>query len=188
MKKEIHPTYEKTTIVCACGNKIETKSTTPSEIHVELCSACHPFYTGKQKLVDTAGRVDKFMARRKKAAAFKSNIETATDKNTDIKKTQIDTDKSVKIGTPKESVKINGSPNGLEKIIAESEDVAVVEVAENGEVTVDEIPTHGVPEEKIERIEEELEEKTVDIAADSDTDKNTESKEPLVNTEKSDEK
>lgn len=66
MKKDIHPKYDKATIACACGNKIETRST-KSDIHVELCSACHPFYTGKQKLVDTAGRVDKFMAKRKKA-------------------------------------------------------------------------------------------------------------------------
>jgi|GEM_PF-262034 len=66
MKKEIHPKYDKSKVVCACGNTWETLSTKP-EIHVELCSSCHPYYTGKQKLVDTEGRVDKFEARRKKA-------------------------------------------------------------------------------------------------------------------------
>ncbi len=59
MKEGIHPSYEAAKIVCACGNIIQTRSTRP-EIHVELCSSCHPFYTGKQKLVDTAGRVERF--------------------------------------------------------------------------------------------------------------------------------
>jgi len=59
MKEGIHPRYEKATIVCACGNVIETRSTLPT-VHVEICSACHPFFTGKQKLVDTAGRVERF--------------------------------------------------------------------------------------------------------------------------------
>jgi len=59
MKEGIHPNYQAARIVCACGNVIETRSTRP-EIHVELCSSCHPFYTGKQKLVDTAGRVERF--------------------------------------------------------------------------------------------------------------------------------
>ena len=59
MKEGIHPKYYKTTIRCACGNVIETGSTREN-ITVEICSKCHPFYTGKQKLVDTSGRVDKF--------------------------------------------------------------------------------------------------------------------------------
>jgi large subunit ribosomal protein L31 len=59
MKKGIHPTYEMTTIKCACGNVIETRSTVKN-IQVEICSACHPFFTGKQKLVDTAGRIERF--------------------------------------------------------------------------------------------------------------------------------
>jgi large subunit ribosomal protein L31 len=59
MKEGIHPRYEKSSIVCACGNVVETRSTKES-IHVEICSACHPFFTGKQKLVDTAGRVERF--------------------------------------------------------------------------------------------------------------------------------
>ncbi len=59
MKPKIHPEYFETTISCACGNVIQTRSTVKN-IHVEICSACHPFFTGKQKLVDTAGRVERF--------------------------------------------------------------------------------------------------------------------------------
>ncbi len=59
MKKGIHPKYEMTTIKCACGHVIETRSTA-KEIQTEICSDCHPFYTGKQKLVDTAGRIERF--------------------------------------------------------------------------------------------------------------------------------
>ncbi len=59
MKAGLHPKYEMTTIKCACGNEIQTKSTV-KHIEVEICSTCHPFYTGKQKLVDTAGRIERF--------------------------------------------------------------------------------------------------------------------------------
>jgi large subunit ribosomal protein L31 len=59
MKAEVHPEYVDCTIVCACGEVINTRSTRP-QLRVEICSKCHPFYTGKQKLVDTAGRVEKF--------------------------------------------------------------------------------------------------------------------------------
>ena len=59
MKEKIHPKYEMTKINCACGNVIETRSTV-NNIKVEICSSCHPFFTGKQKLVDTAGRIEKF--------------------------------------------------------------------------------------------------------------------------------
>ena len=59
MKEGIHPKYEPATITCACGNVIETRSTVKN-IQVEICSACHPFFTGKQKLVDTAGRIERF--------------------------------------------------------------------------------------------------------------------------------
>jgi len=59
MKEGIHPSYDPVRIVCACGNVLETRSTV-ADIHVDICSACHPFCTGKQKLVDTAGRVERF--------------------------------------------------------------------------------------------------------------------------------
>ncbi len=62
MKEGIHPKYETAHVVCACGNQFDTRSTR-KEIHVEVCSKCHPFYTGKQKLVDTGGRVDRFNKR-----------------------------------------------------------------------------------------------------------------------------
>ncbi len=60
MKPGIHPEYKETKVTCACGNTFMTRSTSP-EIKVEICSACHPFFTGKQKIIDTEGRVEKFM-------------------------------------------------------------------------------------------------------------------------------
>ena len=68
MKADIHPKYQETKIRCACGNLIETGST-KDNITVEICSACHPFFTGKQKLVDTAGRIERF---RKKYQKFQN--------------------------------------------------------------------------------------------------------------------
>lgn len=62
MKEGIHPKYEEAVLTCACGNTFTTRST-KKEIHVEVCNKCHPFYTGKQKLVDTGGRVDRFKKR-----------------------------------------------------------------------------------------------------------------------------
>jgi large subunit ribosomal protein L31 len=60
MKPNIHPEYTEINVVCSCGNQFATRSTLGKELHVEVCSQCHPFYTGKQKIVDTGGRVDKF--------------------------------------------------------------------------------------------------------------------------------
>jgi large subunit ribosomal protein L31 len=62
MKKELHPEYHEIEVHCACGNSIKTRSTLP-ELKVEICSACHPFFTGKQKLIDSAGRVERFQKR-----------------------------------------------------------------------------------------------------------------------------
>jgi len=59
MKKDIHPKYDRVVVRCGCGNTFETRSTA-SEIHAEICSACHPFFTGKQKYIDTAGRIERF--------------------------------------------------------------------------------------------------------------------------------
>ncbi len=67
MKNDIHPQYEEATVRCSCGNTFTTRST-KKELHVELCSQCHPFYTGKQKLVDSGGRVDRFKRRLEKRA------------------------------------------------------------------------------------------------------------------------
>ena len=62
MKKNIHPKYEEATIICACGNVIKTRSTV-KEMHINTCSACHPFYTGKAKFVDAEGRIEQFNKR-----------------------------------------------------------------------------------------------------------------------------
>jgi len=70
-KAGIHPNYHSVNVVCACGNHFTTRSTHDGDIHVEICSNCHPFFTGKQKLVDTAGRVERF--RRKYAKAEKAS-------------------------------------------------------------------------------------------------------------------
>ena len=80
MKKDIHPKYyPKTKVTCACGNSFEVGSTVP-EINVEVCSACHPYYTGKHKLLDTQKRVDKFKARLAKAEKFKKKDTKKTSK------------------------------------------------------------------------------------------------------------
>jgi len=63
MRKNIHPAYEALTATCSCGNVVETRSTKTGEMHLDVCSACHPFYTGKQKMLDTGGRIDRFKKR-----------------------------------------------------------------------------------------------------------------------------
>jgi len=60
MKAEIHPAYNEVNVTCSCGNSFKTGSTVGHDLNIEVCSQCHPFFTGKQKIVDTAGRVDKF--------------------------------------------------------------------------------------------------------------------------------
>lgn len=60
MKSDIHPAYNEIQVTCSCGNIFKTRSTVGKDLHIEVCSNCHPFYTGKQKIVDTAGRVDRF--------------------------------------------------------------------------------------------------------------------------------
>lgn len=62
MKSDIHPNYQETTVTCGCGNSFTTRSTRP-ELKLDICSACHPFYTGKLKFVDTAGRIEKFQTK-----------------------------------------------------------------------------------------------------------------------------
>jgi len=80
MNKDIHPSYNEIQVTCSCGNSFTTRSTYKKDkLHLEICSECHPFYTGKQKLIDTAGRVEKFRDRYSK---FKTNKEQqATEKN-----------------------------------------------------------------------------------------------------------
>jgi large subunit ribosomal protein L31 len=76
MKADIHPDYTETTVVCSCGNTFVTNSTAGGELHAELCSECHPFYTGKQKLVDSGGRIEKF---EKRYGRRKGKAQPATD-------------------------------------------------------------------------------------------------------------
>jgi large subunit ribosomal protein L31 len=71
MKAAIHPAYNEVRVHCACGSTFTTRSTHKGDIHVEICSSCHPFFTGKQKLVDTAGRVERFRRKYSKAGADK---------------------------------------------------------------------------------------------------------------------
>jgi large subunit ribosomal protein L31 len=68
MKAGIHPAYNEVSVICACGNTFKTRSTHKGDVRVEICSNCHPFFTGKQKLVDTEGRVDRFHKRSAKGA------------------------------------------------------------------------------------------------------------------------
>ena len=63
MKSDIHPKYEPVVVACSCGNKIETRSTIGADFHIDVCSQCHPFFTGKQKVVDSGWRVDRFNRR-----------------------------------------------------------------------------------------------------------------------------
>jgi large subunit ribosomal protein L31 len=60
MKAQTHPTYDEVKVMCACGHQFVTRSTHKGDIHVEICAACHPFFTGKQKVLDTAGRIERF--------------------------------------------------------------------------------------------------------------------------------
>ncbi|MDT8386652.1 MAG: 50S ribosomal protein L31 [Thiogranum sp.] len=70
MKADIHPEYKEVTVTCSCGDSFTTRSTVGKDLHIEVCAQCHPFYTGKQKMLDTGGRVDRF---RKKYGINKSS-------------------------------------------------------------------------------------------------------------------
>ncbi|MBT8207910.1 MAG: 50S ribosomal protein L31 [Acidimicrobiia bacterium] len=78
MKPQIHPDYVTSNVTCSCGNTFETRSTA-SEIHAELCNECHPFFTGKQKLVDTGGRVERFRRRYQKAEAGAASADAPSE-------------------------------------------------------------------------------------------------------------
>ena len=72
MKPGIHPEYNEITVTCACGETFKTRSTRKGDLHIEICSACHPFFTGKQKLMDTAGRIERFRRKYAKSDAGKA--------------------------------------------------------------------------------------------------------------------
>lgn len=73
MKEGIHPKYQDVVITCACGNVVSTRSTRKSDFSVEICSKCHPFFTGKQKILDSAGRIEKFQRKYTKKTSSKSS-------------------------------------------------------------------------------------------------------------------
>jgi len=112
LKKEIHPQYNQATVICSCGNTFVTGST-KSEIKVEICSSCHPFFTGKQKIIDTAGRVEKFQKKltlkqeglvaksAKRAARKEKEIEIKDVENKAKKPKKLDSAKADKVVTKK---------------------------------------------------------------------------------------
>jgi large subunit ribosomal protein L31 len=78
-KQDIHPKYNEINVKCACGSSFTTRSTHKGDIHVEICSACHPFFTGKQKLIDTAGRVERFRRKYANSASGKAEAGKAAE-------------------------------------------------------------------------------------------------------------
>jgi large subunit ribosomal protein L31 len=85
MKAGIHPAYDEVNVTCACGSTFRTRSTHKGDLRVEICSACHPFFTGRQKLVDTEGRVDRFQKKYAKAREMQAQKKAATDAKTAAK-------------------------------------------------------------------------------------------------------
>lgn len=83
MRKGIHPDYTEVKVTCSCGNNFVTRSTLGEDINIEVCSKCHPFYTGKQKIVDTAGRVEKFKNKYNFGKKSEKATEKATEKTTE---------------------------------------------------------------------------------------------------------
>lgn len=79
MKAGIHPVYEEVSVKCACGSSFQTRSTHKGDLRVEICAACHPFFTGRQKLVDTEGRVDRFQKKFAKARELQAQKKAADD-------------------------------------------------------------------------------------------------------------
>jgi large subunit ribosomal protein L31 len=80
MKQGIHPEYKETKVTCSCGNSFVTRSTASKDLLLEVCSKCHPFYTGKQKIVDTAGRVDRFQQKYARRGTAKAAVKPKEDK------------------------------------------------------------------------------------------------------------
>ena len=83
MKAAIHPVYNELSVICACGSAFKTRSTHKGDIRVEICSSCHPFFTGRQKLIDTEGRVDRFQKMIQKSKDIQATKAAATKKKQD---------------------------------------------------------------------------------------------------------
>ncbi len=123
MKKGIHPEYKKAKITCGCGNVIETR-TTVGDLTVEICSACHPFFTGKQKLVDTAGRVDKFKARMEQAEKLKKANQPKKSNTAKAKQVESLDEKVEKIKKELEKEEVEIKPEDSAKEAAQDENTA----------------------------------------------------------------
>ncbi len=123
MKKGIHPEYKKAKITCGCGNVIETR-TTVGDLTVEICSACHPFFTGKQKLVDTAGRVDKFKARMEQAEKLKKANQPKKSNTAKAKQVENLDEKVEKIKKELEKEEVEIKPEDSAKEAAQDENTA----------------------------------------------------------------
>lgn len=130
MKKDIHPEYKEATVTCACGNVIHTRST-KSDIRVEICSSCHPFFTGKQKLVDTAGRVERF---RRKYGLSEPSEETVTE--------EVVTEDAA---AEKVSVEEEDTKKSAPEETTEQPKAALGETGPSGEEQVDEEPAGEEP-------------------------------------------
>ena len=90
MKSGIHPAYNEIKVSCACGHSFQTRSTHNGDMRVEICANCHPLYTGKSKLIDTAGRIDKFKARREIAEKAQAEAQVRTDKKAAAEAANVD--------------------------------------------------------------------------------------------------
>jgi large subunit ribosomal protein L31 len=137
MKKGIHPEYQETTVKCVCGNEFKTRSTL-KEISVEICSACHPFFTGQQKLVDSAGRVERFM---KKYGRDYAADEAPAEKKA-APKAEAPRDEAEKTGAPKAAAP--GSVRAEEKPV----DDVRAEEKPGGDVAAEEKPVDDVRDEE----------------------------------------
>ena len=84
MKADIHPSYSEITVTCSCGNTFKTRSTSSDDLHLDVCSSCHPFYTGNEKVLDTAGRVEKFKAKMAAAGGIGKKTKKASPKKEEV--------------------------------------------------------------------------------------------------------
>ena len=137
MKKDIHPEYQEATVKCVCGNEFKTRSTL-KEINVEICSACHPFFTGQQKLIDSAGRVERFMKKYGRDYA----VDEAPAEKKAAPKAEAPRDEAEKTGAPKAAAP--GSVRAEEKPVDDVRD----EEKPGGDVAAEEKPVDDVRDEE----------------------------------------
>jgi len=145
MKKDIHPKYHTVEVVCACGNKFQTGSTQSEALRLEVCFKCHPQYTGKQKIVDSAGRVDRF----KQRTQIAKNLEEKRKAVEDAKRKPSDEDEVV---TPVEAIEVSEAPveetSVSEEMVEEVTEVAAEEKAPVKKVAAKKAPAAKKPAAK----------------------------------------